>query len=207
MGRYQICSKETIKVLSGAVERHHPLQYTPTAYCIPKAIGMEIAKIINDYVYESLRTLPMISFKDNRSKELGSEVSGQAESSQPSPNPIHRTKRLVVIELTSRSSAQEIDTRNLLTARIPICLLTERQRHRQRRRSRKNKRPVGGHWSPQLEEMDIDLIVSGLPHAVVKQTENSRRLELVKKILIEKIFKPIFNKTMLTTHLVKHQRR
>ena len=34
----------------------------------------------------------------------------------------------------------------------------------------------------QLEEIDIDFRVSGLPHAVVKQTENSRVRELVKKI-------------------------
>ena len=50
-------------------------------------------------------------------KELGSEVAGQAESSQPTepktPNPIHRTGRPVTTEQTSRSSAQEIDTRFL----------------------------------------------------------------------------------------------
>ena len=57
---------------------------------------------------------------------------------------------------------------------------------------------------------DIDFRVSGLPHAVVKQAEHSRVRELVKKIenhLIDKIFKPIYNKTMPTTHLVKSPRR
>ena len=34
----------------------------------------------------------------------------------------------------------------------------------------------------QLEEIDIDIRVSGLPHAVVKQAENFRVRELVKKI-------------------------
>ena len=34
----------------------------------------------------------------------------------------------------------------------------------------------------QLEEIDIDFIVSGLPHAVLKQAENLRVRELVKKI-------------------------
>ena len=43
-------------------------------------------------------------------------------------------------------------------------------------------RPAGGHWSPQLKEIDIDFRVSGLPHAVVKQAENSRVRELMKKI-------------------------
>ena len=41
----------------------------------------------------------------------------------------------------------------------------------------------GGHWSPPpLEEVDIDFRVSGLPHAVVKEDENFRVRELVKKI-------------------------
>ena len=42
--------------------------------------------------------------------------------------------------------------------------------------------PVGGHWSLQLEEVDIDFGVSGLPHAVVKQAENSPVRELEKEI-------------------------
>ena len=29
LDRYQTCSKERLKVLSDAIERHHPLQYTP----------------------------------------------------------------------------------------------------------------------------------------------------------------------------------
>ena len=40
--------------------------------------------------------------------------------------------------------------------------------------------PTGS--STQFEEVDIDFRVSGLPHAVLKQAENSRVRELVKKI-------------------------
>ena len=40
--------------------------------------------------------------------------------------------------------------------------------------------PTGS--STQLEEVDIDFRISGLPHSVVKQAENSRVRELVKKI-------------------------
>ena len=43
-------------------------------------------------------------------------------------------------------------------------------------------RLVGGQQSTQLEEIDIDIRVSGLPRAVVKQAENFRVRELVKKI-------------------------
>ena len=40
--------------------------------------------------------------------------------------------------------------------------------------------PIGS--STPFDEVDIDFRVSGLPHAVVKQAENSRVRELVKKI-------------------------
>ena len=47
-------------------------------------------------------------------------------------------------------------------------------------------RPVGSEQSidlfTQREEIDFDFRVSGLPHAVVKQAENLRVRELVKKI-------------------------
>ena len=43
-------------------------------------------------------------------------------------------------------------------------------------------RPVGGQQSTQREDTDIDFRESGLPHAVVKQAENFRVRELVKKI-------------------------
>ena len=43
-------------------------------------------------------------------------------------------------------------------------------------------RPVGGQQATQLEEIDIDFRVPGLSHAVVKEAENFRVQELVKKI-------------------------
>ena len=43
-----------------------------------------------------------------------------------------------------------------------------------------SEQPTG--LSTELEEIDIDFRVSGLPHAVVKQAENFRVRELVKKI-------------------------
>ena len=90
-------------------------------------------------------------------------------------------------EQTSRSSAQETDTRfsfdcentNLFVERFEKDKDTDKDVDADRDRT---GRPVGGHWSPQLEELDIDFRVSGLPHAVVKQAENSRVRELVKKI-------------------------
>ena len=163
------------------------LYNTLPAYCVPKAIKMETGEIIYEKVYESPRPPPKISLRNNWMKELGSEVARQAGSSQPTqpnPNPIHRTGRLVETEQTSRSSAQEIDTRfslgcestNLSVERLDKDKDTDEDVDADRVRT---VRPVGGH---QLEEIDIDFRVSGLPHAVVKQAENFRVRELVKKI-------------------------
>ena len=152
---------------------------------------METGEIIDEKVYESPRPPPKISFKDNCMKELGSEVAGQAESSQPTqpktPNTIERTGRPVVTEQTSRSSAQEIATHFSLDCKNTnvsvACSDKDKDADEDVDADRvRTGRPVGGHWSLQLEEMDIDFRVSGLPHAVVKQAENFRVRELVKKI-------------------------
>ena len=91
------------------------LQETLPAYCIPKVVKMETGEVIYEKVFASPRPPPKISLKHDWMKELGSEVARQAEGSQPTqpnPNPNHdRTGRPVVTENTSRSSAQEIDTR------------------------------------------------------------------------------------------------
>ena len=90
------------------------LYNTLPAYCIPKANNMETREFINEKVYESPRPPPKISLRNDWMNELGSEVARQSEgcqSTQPNPNPIHRTGRLVVTEQTSPSSAHEIDTR------------------------------------------------------------------------------------------------
>ena len=155
---------------------------------------METGEIIYEKVYESSRPLPKISFKDNWRKELGLEVARQAEDNPPSQsnsNPIYGTGRFVVTEQTSCSSAQEIETRffldckntNLFVERLEKDKDTDKDVDADRDRT---ERPVVSgqptRSSTQLEEMDIDFGVSGLPHAVVKQTENSRVRELVKMI-------------------------
>ena len=141
---------------------------------------METGEIKYEKVYESPRPPPKISLRNDWMKELGPEVAKQAEgfqSTQPNPNPIKRTVRPVVTEQTSRSSAQEIDARfsldcentNLFVERSEKDKDTDKDVDVDRDRT---GRPV----------VDIDFRVSGLPHAVVKQAENSRVRELVKKI-------------------------
>ena len=116
-------------------------------------------------------------------KELGSEVARQAEvnqPTQPNPNPNHdRTARPVVTEPTSRSSAQEIDTRFSRDCKNTSLFVERSEKDKDTDKNvdadhDRTGRHVGGHWPPHLEEIDIDFRVSGLPHAVLKQAENSR---------------------------------
>ena len=97
---------------------------TLLAYCIPKAVRMDTGKIMYEKVYDSPRPPPMISFKDNWMKELGSEVAGDGESSQPTQpnlNPIHRTQRLVTTEKSSVRVQIKSTHVSYLAARLPIC--------------------------------------------------------------------------------------
>ena len=170
------------------------LYNTLPAYRIPKVVRMETGEIIYDKVYESPRPPPKISLRIDWMKELGSEVVRQAEDNQPTqpnPNPIYRTVRPVVTEQTSRSSAQEIDTRfsldckntNLFVERLEKDNDTDKDvdaDHDRTGRPVVIGQPTG--LFTQREEIDIDFRVSGLLHAIVRQAENSRVRELVKKI-------------------------
>ena len=173
------------------------LYKTLPAYCIPKVVRMEteeksFTKKYMNQVYESPRMLPKISLRYDWMKELGSEVAPQAEVNQqtrPNPNPNHdRTGRPVVTEQTSRSSAQEIDTRfscdckntNLFVERLDKDRETDKNVDADHDRT---ERPVVI-GQPTLSstlfyEVDIDFRVTWLPHSVVKQAENSRVRELV----------------------------
>ena len=90
-------------------------------------------------------------------------------------------------EQTSRSSAQEIDTRFSLDCKNTHLFVERLEKDKDTDADRdRTERPVvigqpTGSSTP-FEEVDIDFRVSGLPHAVVKQAENSRVRELVKKI-------------------------
>ena len=92
---------------------------------------------------------------------------------------------------TSRSSAQEIDTRVSLDCKNTILFVERLEKDKdtdkdvdadrdETGRPVVSGQPTGS--STQLEEEDIDFRVSALPDAVVKQAENSRVRELVKRI-------------------------
>ena len=67
------------------------------------------------------------------------------------------------------------------------------------------------HEQSMFSEVDIDFRIPRMPHSVVKQAENCRVRELVKKIenhpLTDNLFHEIYNKTKPTTRSVRRQRK
>ena len=120
----------------------------------------------------------------------------------------------------SGSSVQEIDTRFLLTCESTNLSV---ERPDQDKDADENVdadqirtgRPVESEQPTvlfsQREDIDIDFRVSGLPHSV--ERNKPKILVFVsssgrsRTTLIDKILKPICNKVMPTTHIVKNQRR
>ena len=147
-----------------------------------------------------------MSFNDNWMQELGSEVAGHGENSQQiqpkTKHPIVRTGIPVLSEQQSGSSVQELENVSNLTAKAPMkeqgdlfssCVPVSVKRSDQDKDADENvdadqirtrrtvyEQPPG--LFTRCEDIDIDFRVSGLPHAVVKQAENFRVRELVKKI-------------------------
>ena len=136
-----------------------------------------------------------IKIEDEDQTRMGRPVGGHK-------NPIVRTERLVKSEQPPGSLNQEIDkgvlfgceSTNVSTGRlVNSCVPVSIERLNKDKAADENVdadrdrtgRPVKSRESiglfTQYEEIDIDFRVSGLPHAVVKQAENFRVRELVKK--------------------------
>ena len=151
---------------------------------------METGEVIYENLYASPRPTPKISLKHDWMKELVSEVaqrpegqvvqqSKSSQSGQPNPNPDHdRTEKPVVCKNTSRSSNQEIDTS--FSRDCKSVNSEEEANHDRFARPVVCRQPVGS--SSTFNEVDIDFRIPGLPHSVVKQAENYRVRERVKKI-------------------------
>ena len=165
---------------------------------------METGKNIYEKVYASLRVPPKNSFKDNWMKELGSEVAGGSEDSQqtqPKSKTQLSTLRLVGEQppgLLTKEIGKDVllgcESTNFRTVRlVKSCVSVSVERWDKDKDADENVdadqistgRPVSeqptGSFT-QLEEIDIDFKVSGLPHSIVKQAENFRVRELVQKI-------------------------
>ena len=162
-----------------------PSFFTKHSYLIVsrKLFGWKLEKSFYEKVYASPRPPPKISLKQYWMKELGSEAARQPEgevprqakssqSTQPNPNPDHdRTGRPVVCPQRGAPRSQEIATRSSREEAV----IHDR-----------TGRPVvcrdANHERSMLNEVDIDFRIPGMPHSVVKQDDNYRVRDLVKKI-------------------------
>ena len=134
---------------------------TLPAYCISKVFVMESGEVMYEKVFVSPRPPPTTSFKDSWMKDLDSEIVGSSKDTQRiQPKP--KTPIIKNGKTRGWTTVHPGDRKKM------SCLVA--------------KVPVDGQQSTQLEETDIDFRVPGLSHAVVKEAENFRVQELVKKI-------------------------
>ena len=183
---------------------------TLPAYCISKVVVMESGEILYEKVYVSLRPPPTISFKDNWTCDLDSEVAGgNADSLQNQPKSktkqLSRTLRLVSEQqLTqeiekdilfgqedikhSRRTGRPVDIHPKLRVSMPVKIEEEDQT--------RTVRPVT------VDELDIDFRVPGLSHAEFKSSSKRSKV-----IVIEKHFKPTCSRLTSTTHSATIRRR
>ena len=172
---------------------------------------MESEEIIYEKEKASPRPPPKISCKDNWMKEVDSEVAGGSEDSeqiQPkSKTQLSRTVRpvseqplglltqeigkhvLFGCESTNSRTERPVNAPSFSQSCVPVSVeRVDKDKDADENVNADHTRTgrlVSGQPTglfTHLEEIDIDFRVSGLPHAVVKQAENFRVRELVKKI-------------------------
>ena len=164
---------------------------TLPAYCIPKVVRMESGEVIYEKVFASPRFPPKISLKQDWMKELGSEVaqrpggevvqqSKSSQSSQPNPNPHHDGTVTPVVCCDANHAQGARHTRSFDdSTNFDVGDETNHDRKGTPVVCR-DVSHVQGHVQSMLNDVIIDF--RGFPHSVVKQAENSRGRDLVKKI-------------------------
>ena len=204
LDRHKTCSTERIEILSDKIECNHPLRYTPSLWYLESCCDGNWS-IFYEKVFASPRPPPKISFKDNWMKELDSEVAGGGEDSQQiqpksktqlssTETPVSEQPPGLLTKAIGKGVFFGCESTNERTERlVKSCVPVSVERADKDKDADENvdadqkstERLVSGQPTglfTQLEEIDIDFRVSGLPHAVVKQAENFRDRDLVKKI-------------------------
>ena len=205
LGRRQPCSEERIEVPTNKIERNYPLRHAPSLL-YPE--GYHDGNWRNHF-RESI-CVTSTSFKDVLLKIIGwknwiqklLEVVKTPNKSNQNPHPIIKHGETCEWATTwfaykgnrKRCLVWRCESTNSRTVRpVKSCVPVSVERLYKDKDADKNVdadqtstgRPVSGQPTglfTQREEIEIDFRVSGLPHAVVKQTENFRVRELVKQI-------------------------
>ena len=206
----QTCSKEWIKVLSDAIERHHPLQSTPSQLYPEGYQDVNWSNHLRKSIWvtsASEEFLDRIGWRNwvqklLTSRKLPTNPTKPRSNSQNRATSYDRNKRSVWVLKKSTHVSH-------LAARVPICLLNVWM---------KTKTPTKT-WTQMESERSDQLVYTGLSSSK-RQTLTSGCLDCHMQLwnkpkilvfsnswrrskvnLIDKIFKPVCNKVMLTTHL------
>ena len=114
LGRHQTCSKERIQGLSNTIERHPFFTINSQLVVSRKLFGWKLRNHMRKSIWiTSIASEDFFeTWKDEGIGFRSCSTSRSQPTTQPNPDPNDdRTERPVVTEQTSRSSAQEIDTR------------------------------------------------------------------------------------------------
>ena len=201
LGRHQSCSEERIEVVSESIERHHSSRNTPSLLYSESCCGIWRSFSRKENVSPWLP--PKSSFGDDWMYELDLEVAGSSKDSQRIQPKLEtqfsRTERprewatIRFVQSGDRKRClvwsrrhQKLKNggtcgRTTIPSELCASVYEDKDEDADADQTRK-VRPVGGQKSTQLEEINIDFRVPGLSHAVVKEAENFRVRELVKKI-------------------------
>ena len=120
-----------------------------------KLSGWKTGEVIYEKVHASPRPPPKISLRHDWVKEMGSE-----DAQRPAGQVVQQSK-------SSQSNQPNPNPDHDRTGTDVVC---------------RDASHAQGHEESMLNEVNIDFRIPGLPHSVVKQADNSRIRELVKKI-------------------------
>ena len=160
LGRQTACSTKRIEVLSNKMKCNHPLRYTPSLLFLDGCCD----GIWRNHWPES------ICVTSTTTEDF--PVGGQESAKEIEKSTLFDHDYVKHSTRTERPVCGSESIQSCVSMPTKNC----------RRRSNKNgeTRKSGGE-STKVEELDIDLRVPGLSHAVVKEAEHFRVQELVKK--------------------------
>ena len=188
---------------------------------------MKPEEIINQKVFVSPRPPPTISYKDNWTCDLDSDVARSSKDIQRielTPNTQLSSTGRLVTKWTEKNPGTPSLIATLFIKRKndnvtdptsterPVCGHESTERCVLTRKHVENDQTSTGRpvTVDQKEEHNIDFRVPGLSHSVVKEAEHLRVQEFVqgsKIILIEQHFKPTCSRKTSTIHSAKIRRR
>ena len=201
------------KVWSSIKHDRTPSFYTKHSQLIPKVVRMETGEIMYEKTYASPLPPPKISLKHDRMQELGVQklLDKQKEKlldNQKAPTQPNQTQIPIMVERGDPLCAKTHPVR-VIRKSIHVSFVTARTsiwkkeaNHDRTGADNQSVRPQRSmRWTSTSEYLDCHIQLWNQPKILVFASSSRRS----RTTLIDKIFKPIYDKIMPATHLVKVQ--